>query len=70
VDEFAVVRMEGRPAASVSFWIKGRSSFGNIRRSMERDETMVDVRIYGRKFLTIEHRITPSKRNADDASLH
>lgn len=59
--DFAVVRIEGRPAAKLSFWIK-RAEF--VRRYQkidgfwlpERDETVVDVRIYGRRILTIDHR--------------
>jgi len=59
--DFAVVRIEGRPAAHLSFWIKR----ANFVRDYEKvggfwlpykDETMVEVRLYGKKVLTIDHR--------------
>jgi hypothetical protein len=63
VDEqdFAVVRIEGQPAAKLSFWIK-RAEFVREYQKLDgfwlpqRDETVVDVRIYGKKVLTIDHR--------------
>jgi outer membrane lipoprotein-sorting protein len=63
VDEqdFAVVRIEGQPAAKLSFWIK-RAEFVRQYQKIDgfwlpqRDETVVDVRIYGKKVLTIDHR--------------
>jgi len=63
VDEgdFAVVRMEGRPAANLSFWIK-RAEFVREYQRVDgfwlpmKDETEVEVRIYGKKILTIDHR--------------
>ena len=59
-DDFAVVRIEGRPAASLSFWIKRAEFVRQYQRVAgfwlpEKDETTVDVRIYGKKVLTIEH---------------
>jgi outer membrane lipoprotein-sorting protein len=59
--DLAVVRIEGRPAASPSFWIK-RARFVREYEKVNdfwlplRDETAVDVRMYGKKILTIEHR--------------
>ena len=61
VDDYAVVRIEGHPAANLSFWIK-RADF--IRKYQkidgfwlpQRDETHVHVRFYGQKVLTIDHR--------------
>lgn len=58
--DFAVVRIEGRPAKKLSFWID-RAEF--VRRYQkigafwlpERDETSVHVRLYGSKILTIDH---------------
>jgi hypothetical protein len=63
VDEqdFAVVKIEGGPAANLSFWIR-RAEFvreyqrvGGFWLPM-RDKTLVEVRLYGKKVLTIEHR--------------
>jgi outer membrane lipoprotein-sorting protein len=62
VDEqdFAVVRIEGQPAAKLSFWIK-RAEFVRQYQKVDgfwlpqRDETVVDIRIYGQKLLTIDH---------------
>jgi hypothetical protein len=59
-DDFAVVRIEGRPAASLSFWIK-RAEFVRQYQKVDgfwlplKDETVVEVRLYGKKVLTIEH---------------
>ena len=59
--DFAVVRIEGHPAASLSFWIK-RADFVRDYQRVDgfwlphRDETVVQVRIYGRKVLTIDHQ--------------
>jgi outer membrane lipoprotein-sorting protein len=58
--DYAVVRIEGHPAAKVSFWIK-RADFVRQYQKIDglwlpqRDETVVDVRFYGKKVLTIEH---------------
>jgi hypothetical protein len=59
--DFAVVRTEGRPAAHLSFWIK-RAEFVRDYEKVAgfwlpyKDETMVEVRLYGKKVLTIDHR--------------
>lgn len=59
-DDFAVVRIEGRPAANLSFWIK-RAEFVRQYQKIDgfwlpqKDETAVEVRIYGKKILAIEH---------------
>lgn len=59
--DFAVVRIEGRPAANLSFWIK-RAEFVREYQKVDgfwlpqKDETVVHVRIYGKKVLTINHR--------------
>lgn len=61
VQDFAVVRIEGRPAAHLSFWIK-RAEFVRDYEKVAgfwlpyRDETTVEVRLYGEKVLTIDHR--------------
>ena len=60
VDDYAVVRIEGRPAASLSFWIK-RADFVREYQKIggfwlpQRDQTKVQVRFYGKKLLTIDH---------------
>jgi Outer membrane lipoprotein-sorting protein len=59
--DYAVVRIEGHPAAKLSFWIK-RADFVRQFQKIDgvwlpqRDETIVDVRLYGKKVLTIDHR--------------
>jgi outer membrane lipoprotein-sorting protein len=58
--DFAVVRIEGRPAARLSFWIKRADfirEYGKIGGFWlpQRDETVVDVRFYGKAALTIDH---------------
>ena len=58
--DFAVVRIEGRPAAKLSFWIKRAEfirEYGKIGGFWlpQRDKTVVDVRIYGKAVLTIDH---------------
>ena len=59
--DYAVVRIEGHPAAKLSFWIK-RADFVRQYQKIDglwlpqRDETFVDVRFYGKKVLTIDHR--------------
>lgn len=59
--DYAVVRIDGHPAKKLSFWIE-RADF--IRRYQkigsfwlpQRDETFVQVRLYGKKVLTIGHQ--------------
>jgi hypothetical protein len=58
--DFTVVRIEGRPAAKLSFWIKRADfirEYGKIGSFWlpQRDETVVDVRFYGKAVLTIDH---------------
>jgi hypothetical protein len=59
-EDFAVVRIEGQPAAKLSFWIKRAEfvrEYGKIDGFWlpQRDETVVDVRIYGKAILMIDH---------------
>ena len=60
VNDFAVVRIEGHPAKRLSFWIQ-RADFVRQYQSIdgfwlpEKDQTFVQVRLYGKKVLTIEH---------------
>jgi outer membrane lipoprotein-sorting protein len=60
-EDFAVVKIEGHPAKKPSFWIN-RVDF--VRRYQRidgfwlpcRDETSVDVKIYGRRVFTVDHQ--------------
>jgi hypothetical protein len=59
--DFAVVRIEGHPAENPSFWIQ-RADFVRQYQKIgrfwlpERDETLVQVRFYGKKVLAIDHQ--------------
>jgi len=61
VDDYAVVRIEGHPAKKLSFWIE-RADFVRQYQKIngfwlpQRDETSVQVRLYGNKVLTIDHQ--------------
>jgi len=60
--DFAVVRIAGHPAKELSFWIT-RADFVRQYEKVgdfwlpAKDETFVDVKMYGKKVFTIEHRI-------------
>jgi len=59
--DFAVVRIAGHPAKKLSFWIE-RADFVREYQKIDgfwlpkKDETFVQVRMYGRKVLTIDHQ--------------
>jgi len=59
--DYSVVRIEGHPAKKLSFWIQ-RAEFVRQYQKIDgfwlpqKDETMVQVKLYGKKVLTIEHR--------------
>jgi Outer membrane lipoprotein-sorting protein len=59
-EDYVVVRIEGRPAKKLSFWIQ-RAEFVRQYQKIDsfwlpqRDMTFVDVRLYGKKILTIDH---------------
>ena len=61
VNDYAVVRIEGHPAKKLSFWIE-RVNFVRQYQKIDafwlpaKDETFVQVRLYGKKVLTIEHQ--------------
>jgi len=61
VEDYAVVRIEGHPAKKLSFWIE-RADFVRQYQKIggfwlpQRDETFVQVRMYGKKMLTIDHQ--------------
>jgi outer membrane lipoprotein-sorting protein len=60
-EDFAVVKIAGHPAKRPSFWIN-RADF--VRRYQRidgfwfpwRDETFVDVKMYGRRVFTVDHQ--------------
>ena len=60
--EFAVFKIAGNPAKKLSFWIT-RADFVRQYEKIgdfwlpARDETLVEVRLYGKKILSIEHHI-------------
>ncbi|MGA9509626.1 MAG: hypothetical protein WBV55_13505 [Candidatus Sulfotelmatobacter sp.] len=60
-EDYAVVRIEGHPAKKLSFWIQ-RADFVRQYQKIsgfwlpQRDVTFVEVRLYGKKALTIDHR--------------
>jgi outer membrane lipoprotein-sorting protein len=59
--DYAIVKIAGQPAKSLSFWIT-RADFVRQYQKIGQfwlpasDETLVHVRLYGTKFLTIDHR--------------
>ncbi len=59
--DYGVVRIEGHPAKKLSFWIE-RADFVRQYQKIgsfwlpEKDETFVEVRLYGQKALTINHQ--------------
>jgi outer membrane lipoprotein-sorting protein len=60
--DFAVVRIAGHPAKRPSFWVTRADFVRQFEKVGDfwlpsRDETSVDVRFYGTKILSIEHRI-------------
>jgi hypothetical protein len=61
VDDYAIVRIEGHPAKKPSFWIE-RADFVRQYQKIDgfwlpkKDRTLVHVRFYGKKILTIEHQ--------------
>jgi hypothetical protein len=61
VEDYSVVRIEGHPAKKLSFWIE-RADFVRQYQKIDgfwlpqKDQTLVQVRLYGKKVLTIDHR--------------
>jgi hypothetical protein len=73
--DYAVVRIDGHPAKKLSFWIE-RADFVRRYQKMgsfwfpQRDETLVQVRLYGKKALTIAHEdyvVSPSLEKQESA---
>lgn len=60
--EFAIVKIAGHPAKNLSFWVTKADFVRQYEKVNDfwlplKDETMVDVRMYGKKVLSIEHHI-------------
>ena len=60
--EFAVVKIAGHPAKKLSFWITRADFVRQYEKIGDfwlpvRDETFVEVKLYGKKILSIEHHI-------------
>jgi hypothetical protein len=59
--DFAVVRIAGHPAKKPSFWINRADFMRQYQKVGEfwlpyKDETVVQVRLFGKKFFTIDHQ--------------
>jgi hypothetical protein len=73
-EDFAVVRITGHPAKKLSFWIE-RVEFVREYQKIDgfwlplKDETHVQVRMYGQKVLTIDHQnyIVAGARNTKES---
>ena len=77
-NDYAIVRIAGQPAQKLSFWIT-RADF--VRQYQKigqfwlpaRDETVVQVRLYGKRLFTIEHRdykIDPAPKELPQRQPH
>ena len=60
-NDYSVVRIEGHPAKKLSFWIQHADFVRQYQKVdgfwlPEKDQTLVQVRLYGKKLLKIEHR--------------
>ena len=61
IKDYSVVRIEGHPAKKLSFWIQ-RVDFVRQYQKIDgfwlpqKDQTLVQVRLYGKKILTIDHQ--------------
>lgn len=59
--DFAIVKIAGHPAKKPSFWVN-RADFVREYQRIDgfwlpfRDETLVEVRMYGRKVFTVDHQ--------------
>lgn len=69
VEDYAVVRIEGHPAKKLSFWIESADFVRQYQKIdsfwlPQRDVTFVQVRLYGKKALTIDHQDYSVNRSA------
>jgi hypothetical protein len=61
VNDYAVVRIEGHPAKKPSFWVQQADFVRQYQKVgnfwlPQRDETLIRIRLYGKKLLTIQHQ--------------
>jgi hypothetical protein len=73
VDDYAVVRIEGHPAKKLSFWIQQAEFVRQYQKIdgfwlPQKDQTFVQVRVYGKKILTIDHQnyVVNGARNKEE----
>ena len=71
--DYAVVRIEGHPAQKLSFWIERTDFVRQYQRIdgfwlPQRDETLVVVRLYGKKALTVTHQDYRFSRKIDNSA--
>jgi hypothetical protein len=60
-EDYAVVRIAGHPAKKLSFWIERADFVREYQKIdgfwlLQKDETLVQVKMYGKKVLTIDHQ--------------
>ena len=60
VQDYAIVRIEGHPAKRPSFWIASEDYVRQYQKIdgfwlPQKDETLVHVRLYGTKLVTVDH---------------
>jgi hypothetical protein len=70
-EDYAVVRIEGHPAKKLSFWIEQADFVRQYQKIdgfwlPQRDVTFVQVRLYGKKALTIDHQDYSVNRSVGD----
>ena len=71
-EDYAIVRIAGQPAKSLSFWITRADFVRDYEKVREfwlpaRDETLVHMRLYGNKVLSIHHADYSVNQDAGDA---
>jgi len=77
-DDFGIARIAGHPAKKLSFWIERADFVREYQRIdgfwlPQKDETFVQVRLYGKKVLVIDHQsytltaATPTDESAQSA---
>ncbi len=74
VDDYAIVRIEGHPAKKLYFWIE-RADFVRQYQKIgpfwlpQRDETFVQVRLYGKHVLSIDHQNYTVDQAVEDSPM-
>lgn len=79
--DFAIVKITGHPAKKVSFWVD-RAEFVRQYEKIDgfwvprRDETSVDVKMYGHKIFTVDHQqyainpAAPAQSESGNPTIH